>query len=74
MQYYLPTASLTLGLAEMARLDPFLFATHPAVATLLTRAATADIRHDITPEDILRTTVGLCYTHDRPSNPTCTAS
>lgn len=38
-----------------------------AVATLLTRAAaTGDIRPDITPEHIVRTTVGLRYTHDRP--------
>ncbi len=37
-----------------------------AVAILLQRAvASGDIRGDITPEDILRTIVGLCYTHDQ---------
>ena len=38
-----------------------------ALETLLTRAVQAGaIRDDISPEDILRTVVGLCYTHDRP--------
>ncbi len=37
-----------------------------AVAILLQRAvASGDIRGDITPEDVLRTIVGLCYTHDQ---------
>ena len=38
-----------------------------AVGTLLTRAVKAGaIRDDISPEDILRTIVDLCYTHDKP--------
>lgn len=38
-----------------------------ALATLLRRAVDAGaIRDDIGPEDILRTVVGLCYTHDKP--------
>ena len=38
-----------------------------AVGTLLRRAADAGaIRADISPEDILRTLIGLCYTHDKP--------
>ena len=37
-----------------------------AVGTLLTRAVKAGaIRGDISPEDILRTIVGLCYTHGK---------
>lgn len=38
-----------------------------ALATLLRRATEAGvIRDDIGPEDIVRTIVGLCYTHDKP--------
>ncbi len=38
-----------------------------ALAKLLERAVAAGaIRDDIGPEDILRTIVGLCYTHDKP--------
>ena len=38
-----------------------------ALETLMRRAAEAGaIRDDISPEDILRTVVGLCYTHDKP--------
>ena len=38
-----------------------------ALETLLRRAVEAGvIRDDIGPEDILRTIVGLCYTHDKP--------
>ena len=38
-----------------------------ALETLLRRAAqTGEIRGDIGAEDILRTIVGLCYTHDKP--------
>ena len=37
-----------------------------ALGVLLQRAvATGTIRDDISPEDILRTIVGLCYTHDK---------
>jgi AcrR family transcriptional regulator len=38
-----------------------------ALGTLLRRAVEARvIRADITAEDVLRTVVGLCYTHDKP--------
>ncbi len=38
-----------------------------ALETLLRRAAAAGvIRLDISAEDVLRTIVGLCYTHDKP--------
>ncbi|WP_158932728.1 hypothetical protein [Acidisphaera sp. S103] len=38
-----------------------------ALGTLVRRAVEAGvIRNDIGAEDILRTIVGLCYTHDRP--------
>ena len=38
-----------------------------ALETLLRRAVDAgEIRDDISAEDILRTIVGLCYTHDKP--------
>jgi len=38
-----------------------------AVGTLLDRAiAAGEIRSDISPEDLLRTLVGICYMHDRP--------
>jgi len=38
-----------------------------AVAGLLDRAiATGEIRDDISPEDLLRALVGMCYTHDQP--------
>ena len=38
-----------------------------ALETLLRRATdTGTIRDDISSEDILRTVVGLCYTHDKP--------
>jgi len=38
-----------------------------AVGGLLDRAiATGEIRDDISPEDLLRALVGMCYTHDQP--------
>jgi AcrR family transcriptional regulator len=38
-----------------------------AVGGLLERAiAAGEIRHDITPEDLLRALVGMCYMHDQP--------
>ena len=38
-----------------------------AVAELLRRAGAAgEIRNDISPEDLLRALVGMCYTHDQP--------
>jgi AcrR family transcriptional regulator len=38
-----------------------------AIGTLLDRAiATGEIRADVTPEDLLRALVGMCYMHDRP--------
>ena len=53
-------ASSDLTAYSMDRLDR-------ALGTLLQRAVDAkEIRGDISPEDILRTVVGLCYTHDKP--------
>jgi AcrR family transcriptional regulator len=38
-----------------------------AIGGLLDRAVAAgEIRNDITPEDLLRALVGMCYMHDRP--------
>jgi AcrR family transcriptional regulator len=38
-----------------------------AMGALLERAvAVGEIRADITPEDLLRALVGMCYTHDKP--------
>jgi AcrR family transcriptional regulator len=38
-----------------------------AVGSLLARAiAAGDIRPDVTPEDLLRALVGMCYSYDRP--------
>jgi hypothetical protein len=38
-----------------------------AVGGLLDRAiATGDIRDDISPEDLIRALVGMCYMHDQP--------
>jgi AcrR family transcriptional regulator len=38
-----------------------------AVGTLLDRAvATGEIRADVSPEDLLRALIGMCYMHDQP--------
>ena len=38
-----------------------------AVGTLLDRAVAAgEIRADISPEDLLRALIGMCYMHDQP--------
>jgi len=38
-----------------------------AVGSLLTRAVAAgEIRDDISPEDVLRALIGMCYMHDQP--------
>ena len=38
-----------------------------AVGTLLDRAVAArEIRADVSPEDLLRALVGMCYLHDQP--------
>jgi AcrR family transcriptional regulator len=38
-----------------------------AIGVLLQRAVAAgEIRDDVSPEDLLRTIVGMCYTHDQP--------
>lgn len=38
-----------------------------AIGLLLERAVAAgEIRDDVSPEDLLRTIVGMCYTHDQP--------
>src|SRR5450755_5174157 len=43
-----------------------------AVGALLDRAVAAgEIRSDISPEDLLRALVGMCYMHDQPGWQTC---
>jgi Tetracyclin repressor-like, C-terminal domain len=38
-----------------------------AIGLLLERAiAAGEIRSDVSPEDLLRAIVGICYTHDQP--------
>jgi hypothetical protein len=38
-----------------------------AIGLLLERAISAgEIRSDVSPEDLLRAIVGMCYTHDQP--------
>jgi len=38
-----------------------------AVGSLLDRAvATGEIRSDVSPEDVLRALIGMCYLHDQP--------
>jgi AcrR family transcriptional regulator len=57
-----------LALAAHAELQSFSFArlAH-AVGVLLARAVHAgEIRDDVTPEDLLRALVGMCYLHDQP--------
>lgn len=59
-----------LALAAQASPDLFAYSFDSltrAVGTLLRRAAEAgEARADISPEDLLRTLVGLCYMHDQP--------
>jgi AcrR family transcriptional regulator len=57
-----------LALAAHAELQSFSFARlTQAVGVLLERAVKAgEIRADVSPEDLLRALVGMCYLHDQP--------
>jgi hypothetical protein len=60
------TSSLSTPASKSARIP---LANYSAAASgeLLRRAGTAgEIRNDISPEDLLRALVGMCYTHDQP--------
>src|ERR1700722_19571165 len=59
-----------LALAANGRSDLYAYSAErlsKAIGTLLQRATKAgQIRADITPEDLLRALIGLCYSYDRP--------
>ena len=59
-----------LALAADGRSDLYAYSAErlsKAIGTLLQRATKAgQIRSDITPEDLLRALIGLCYSYDRP--------
>ncbi len=59
-----------LALAADGRSDLYAYSAErlsKAIGTLLQRATKAgQIRADITPEDLLRALIGLCYSYDRP--------
>jgi AcrR family transcriptional regulator len=62
------SAALTLAISKDS--DLFSYSSDllmRSVSELLDRAiATGEIRNDIGPEDLIRTLVGMCYTHDQP--------
>jgi AcrR family transcriptional regulator len=62
------SAALTLATDKNSELFSYSFdRLTRAVGSLLDRAiATGEIRDDISPEDLLRALVGMCYTHDQP--------
>src|SRR5260370_42160141 len=62
------SAALALAAYKNSELFSFSFERlTQAVGGLLDRAvATGEIRDDITPEDLLRALVGMCYMHDQP--------
>jgi AcrR family transcriptional regulator len=62
------SAALALAVQGSSELTAFSFERlTKAVGALLDRAVAAgEIRSDISPEDILRALVGMCYLHDRP--------
>ncbi len=62
------SAALALAVQSSSELTAFSFdRLTKAVGALLDRAVAAgEIRSDISPEDILRALVGMCYLHDRP--------
>jgi AcrR family transcriptional regulator len=63
------SAALALAVHGSSDLAAFTFdRLTKAVGALLDRAIAADeIRSDISPEDLLRALVGMCYMHDQPS-------
>ncbi len=62
------SAALTLAAKASPDLSAYTFESlSRAVGTLLRRAVEAgEVRADVSPEDLLRTLVGMCYTHDQP--------
>jgi AcrR family transcriptional regulator len=62
------SAALALAVQGSSDLAAFTFdRLTKAVGTLLDRAVAAgEIRPDISPEDLLRALVGMCYMHDQP--------
>src|ERR1019366_4395294 len=60
------SAALALAVQGSSELSAYSFLTK-AVGALLDRAVAAgEIRSDISPEDVLRALVGMCYLHDQP--------
>jgi AcrR family transcriptional regulator len=62
------SAALALAVHKSSDLSAYTFdRLTKAVGALLDRAVAAgEIRSDISPEDLLRTLVGMCYMHDQP--------
>ena len=62
------SAALALAVNKSSELSAYSFARlTEAVGALLERAVAAgEIRADISPEDVLRALVGMCYMHDQP--------
>jgi len=62
------SAALALAVNKSSDLSAYSFARlTEAVGALLERAVAAgEIRADISPEDVLRALVGMCYMHDQP--------
>jgi AcrR family transcriptional regulator len=62
------SAALALAVQSSSELTAFSFERlTKAVGALLDRAVAAgEIRSDISPEDVLRALVGMCYLHDQP--------
>jgi AcrR family transcriptional regulator len=62
------SAALALAVQSSSELTAFSFdRLTKAVGALLDRAVAAgEIRADISPEDLLRALVGMCYLHDQP--------
>jgi AcrR family transcriptional regulator len=62
------SAALALAAHGSSELSAFTFdRLTKAVGALLDRAAAAgEVRSDISPEDLLRALVGMCYMHDQP--------
>src|SRR3979409_485430 len=61
-------AALALAVQSSSELYAYSFdRLTKAIGTLLDRAVAAgEIRADVSPEDLLRALVGMCYLHDRP--------
>jgi hypothetical protein len=62
------SAALALAVNSSSELTAYSFARLTnAVGVLLDRAVAAgEMRGDVSPEDLLRALVGMCYLHDQP--------